>query len=229
MAVHFTTRLLAVRTSSGKIRIQFGHLEDECEQLLVITGPDVIVPPQLEMTDEQFDRWQFDLTSGTGFGLYFGETSVDAPLVEAQKTLEDIIPKGAVIADLFWARVNSDRSIGVRIVNTWHQPIPAFSLSVDYKYETPQPSRIGDTPSRHAGGATYFAQKSANDGMLRPNTPTEYYLHPAPFRALQSYAASLSPENFWIALRTAEREFDRVPGNVVAEFIEHATSQGGEE
>jgi hypothetical protein len=37
---------------------------------------------------------------------------------------------------------------------------------------------------------------------------------------LKSRAASMSPETHWIALRTADQEFDRISGGSVAEFLE---------
>jgi hypothetical protein len=59
---------------------------------------------------------------------------------------------------------------------------------------------------------------------LAQRVPVGYRLPPDFFQAIQSWVASMSPECYWIALQTDGEEFDRVPGQDVADFLD---SDGG--
>jgi hypothetical protein len=220
MAVRFTTRLQAVRTSPGKVRVKFGYLGDPCHELIVVTGPDVVLPPATEMSDEEFDRWQFDLTCNTEYSLSYQNLAVDTPLVEAEKTFEDEIPKGAVTAELFWPEARD--ALGCLVKSSWDRAIPNFSITADFKYDAPQPTDLGAVKSHMAGGSISFVlpQGSAHGKDLSPHVAVEYYLPPMFLTQMKSRAASMSPETHWLSLRTDNQEFDRIPGSVVADFLE---------
>jgi hypothetical protein len=50
MPVRVTCRLLVVRTESGKPRVQYGYLGDDCVRMLTVHGPQMVIPPTGEMT-----------------------------------------------------------------------------------------------------------------------------------------------------------------------------------
>jgi hypothetical protein len=202
--------------------LKFGYLGDDCEHRITVTGPDVVVPPGMEMSDAELSKWEFDLTCGTGYSLGWEKTPLDAPLVEARKTFEDEIPKGTVKTELFWARTNDDQEmLACRVISGWHMPIPKFSLTADYRFDVPQPT-AGIAKGRYAGGSDSFClpRDSVYGEDLYPRVTVEYYLPPMAISGLKSRAASMSPETHWIALRTADQEFDRISGGSVAEFLE---------
>jgi hypothetical protein len=64
----------------------------------------MVMPPADEMTDEELGRSEFALVNGTGFSYSLAGAPTDAPLVEAKRTHEDVIPRGAVAAELRWAQ-----------------------------------------------------------------------------------------------------------------------------
>jgi hypothetical protein len=206
---------------SGKIKLEYGYLGDDCERLLVVSGPRMLIPLENEMTDEEFDSWEFELLTDSGFFQSFSNTSIDAPLVEAKRTYEDEIPKGSVKAELFWMEVEGKRTVGVRLVSSWSRPIPGFSLSTDCRYDAPQPEQHGLVEAQVLGGSeSGFHALGAHTGRdLCPRVVNEFCLDPALMPPLLSRAASLSTESHWIALRTDGCEFDRIPGDVVAGFL----------
>jgi hypothetical protein len=110
----------------------------------------------------------------------------------------------------------------VRVTNEWDQAIPRFSLSTDYHYDAPQPEQMGTVPAQvFEGNDSIFSPMGPTmGGDLGPRMTLSFYLDPRVIDALRSRAASLSTDSHWIALRTDGYEFDRVPGKVVAEFLE---------
>jgi hypothetical protein len=223
MPIRFTCRLSAVRTESGKIRLCYQPLGEKHLRFLTIHGPEMVLPPEEEMTDEEFDRWEWDLCCRTGFSTSMESTPLDAPLVEARRTFEDQIPPGSVRAELFWAHNDAGaRTLGVRVTNEWNQPIPRFSLSTDCHYDAPQPEQMVSVPALALGEreSMFHPLGATTGGDLWPRLPVSFYLDPSVLGSLRSRAASLSTESQWIAMRTDGYEFDRIPGEMVAAFLD---------
>jgi hypothetical protein len=214
---------MAVRTESGNIRLQYGYLGDECERVFVIRGPGMVQPPDREMTEEEFDRWQFELTAGTDYSFEHSDTPIDSPLVEVKRTYEDQVPPGSMRAELLWPQNEvGQRTLAVRVTSEWDRPIPKFSLSIDFEHETPQPERLGNVPAQSLGGseAMFRPMRPTVGGGLWPRVPVEYILDPRVLPVLRSRVAALSPERYWISLRTDGYEFDRIDGQTVGAFLE---------
>jgi len=240
MAVTFTCRLLVVRTDTGKIRIKYGYLGDDCMHVFVVLGPRIFLPPEEELTDQEFDRLQSDLVS-TGFVIREGQRTphgVDAPLVEAKKTYEDEIPRGSVETELFWHRNDAgETTLGVRVTNRWNRTVPVFTPAVHYDNETPQPKSAG--VQRVGGDISLFHPLEPLSSVVKvsgvhplhrrdlwPQCSLAFYLDHRAMPELRSYAASLSPERYWIKLRTEGLEFDRIPGDVVGQFLDAEAEAG---
>jgi len=223
MPVKFICRLLVVRTESGKLRVQYGYLGDDCVRMLTVHGPQMVIPPSGEMTDEEFSRWEFELVAGTGFYYSLSNTPISSALVEATRTYEEHITKGTVQAELAWVQnEGGERTLAVRVTNGWTRPVPRFSLSTECHYDAPQPEQIGSVQAHALGGS---------ESMFHPMGPilgddlwtrvtVGFYLDPAMMVPLRSRVAALSTESYWIALRTDGQEFDRIPGEVLGAFLE---------
>jgi len=223
MPLRYTCRLLVVRSESGKLKVRYGWLGEDFERLLVIHGPGMIFPPEEEMTDEEFRRWELQTANGTGYTYSVSNTPEDAPLVEAKKTYEDEIPLGSVRPELLWAENESgERTLAVRVTSEWDRLIPQFSLATDCTYDAPQPEKVGDVQTHVMGesGRVFHPMDSGQGGDLWPGVPMGYYLDLRMLSKLRSRAASLSTESHWISLRTDGYEFDRIPGEMVAAFLD---------
>jgi hypothetical protein len=182
----------------------------------------MVLPPTEEMTEEEFTRWEFEMLTGTGYSYSFTSTSLDAPLVEAKRTYEDEIPKGMVQTKLDWAEnEEGERTLAVRVTNGWDQHIPNFSLSTECHYDAPQLITVGQTEARMLGGSeSMFHPIGFGGSDLWPTMTTGYALDLQVMPVLRSRVASLSTESYWIALRTDGYEFDRIPGEIVGEFLD---------
>lgn len=230
MPARFTCRLLLTRTPGGKLRVRYGPLGDECVRVLTYHSPEMLIPPEAEMTQEEFERWQYELTMRLGCAEYFAATPLDAPLVEATRTLEDAIPKGSVKSELTWARRGEDGEVTLAVViaNGWTRPVPDFSLVAAFRYEAPQSEMIGDIRAQLTGGtdAMFFPAEGGLSKELWPGQKRSYVLDPRALPSIKSRAAALSPESHWLSLRTAGQEFDKVPGAIVAQFLESELEAG---
>lgn len=82
MPVQITSRLLLVRTESGKLRLEYGDLDirgrTDFVRLVTINGPSMVEPPAEEMTDEEFKRWRLNLVTDSGFSLVAKATPLTA-------------------------------------------------------------------------------------------------------------------------------------------------------
>jgi hypothetical protein len=215
MPARFTCRLLIVRTASGRIRVRYGCLGDKCERVLVLHGPEMLIPPDHEMTDKEFELWEYQLAYSAGYTSRASRNvSVDSPLVEAKRTYEDEIPVDSVKAVLFWEQpALGGQTLAVRVTNTWAKVIPRFSLSCEDGNETVGPGRgVSNRDER-------FKPLKPFMGDLHPLMSAEFVLRPEAFPLFRSRAASLSIEQYWIALLTDGYEFDRIPGELVAKFL----------
>jgi hypothetical protein len=224
MPIQYTCRVLVVRTESGKLRVRYGHLSEEHVRFLTIHGPRMFLPPDGEMTDEEFARWEFETVHNTGFTYSYSPAPLDAPLVEAKRTYEDTIPKGVVRTKLFWGEFlgRRERTLGVRVTNGWNQHIPRFSLSADCHYDAPQPVQMGKTQVMMLIDSELMLPITDLVGIsdLRPTITVEWFLDPRALPVLRRGVDSLSTESYYIALRTYGYEFDRIPGEVVREFLD---------
>lgn len=225
MPVRFTCRLLVVPTESGKYRIKYGYLGEHCSRLLTINGPAMIQPPDNELTAQELDRWEFSLTNGTGYSFAYQQTSVDAPLVEARRTIEDMIPKGSVSWRLLpMQNDNGERTFAVELHNSWHEQIPKISLASCWENETPQ--EVRGFPAKMAvqdlGGSDMAFSRMTPIGLdsLPINYPIVFLYAMNFLETLQSRIAALSPERYWISLRTEGYEFDRIPGAELAALLD---------
>jgi hypothetical protein len=229
MPVRFTCRLLIVPTAGDKYRVQYGPLDDPQGRLLTVHSPEVVIPPTGEMTHDEVEQWEFKLVSKPGFYGSMENTSVDAPLVEAKRTVEDEIPPGSVRTELFWARNNrGDRTLAVRVTNGWDRPIPRFSLATVADYEAPQPWDIRGIDAQMLGGSeTFFHPMGPVVGPdFWPGRTAEFALDTRVLPSVRSRAAALSPESHRISLRTDGYEFDRIGGGRVAEFLMTEEDEG---
>jgi hypothetical protein len=223
MPVRFTCRLIVVRADRGKLRVKYGPLSDDFVRLLTLHGPEMIIPPDREMTEQELSEWEFRLVTGTGFYGSMQTTPEDAPLVEAKRTYEDQIPKGSVSTELFWADIEGGiRMLAVRVTNGWKRPVPTFSISADYRYDAPQPEQVGHTQAHVLSDSERMFRPLgvSFQGELWPRMTAEFALDPTALNCLQSRAASMSAETYWFALRTDGQEFDRIPGQVVGAFLD---------
>lgn len=235
MAVTFTCRLLLVRTESGKLKLKYGHLDEDCVRPVILKGPDVIIPPTQEMTEQEYNLWEYQRVKA-GFGIGYENTSPDDPLVVTKRTYEDVIPKGSIRTELYWVNLPDGRqTLGVRVTNGWNRMVPNFSLANSYQNNAPQPDRTGnDAKNRGSssnsmvfaamalGGseAAYQRVGMTKDGDLAPQKTVEFTLDPRSVASFRSRTAALSPENYWISLLTDGREFDRIPGKIVGAFLD---------
>lgn len=221
MPVRFTCRLLLIRTASETFRVEYGHLGSDCTEILQFTGPHVIMPPTQELTEEQLDEWRQTIAE-QGFNWFIEGVSENAPLVEAKRTYEDIIPKGSVKAELDIARNNETGQVtlAVRLKNQWRGKIPNVSVTTDHVAESPDMLNLGGITSEAVGGSETMLPMPGNLGKdLLPDRVYGFYLDPRFFEILKTRAVAFSPESHWITLRTDGHEFDRIPGKQVATFL----------
>jgi hypothetical protein len=215
MPLRFTCRLLVVRTAGGRLKVKYGYLGDKCERLLVLHGQEMLIPPDHEMTQDEFDRWEQQLAYSAGYTSSASKTvQPTAPLVEAKRTYEDEIPVGAVKTELFWAQPSPDsRTLAVRVTNAWGREIPRLSLSCEDRNETAGPVH------RAAGREERFKPLKPFMGDLFPHASAEFLFRSEALPLFLSRTAVLSTEQYWIALRTDGYEFDRIPGEVLEKFL----------
>jgi hypothetical protein len=134
----FTCRLHDVPTPDGKHRVEYGPLDDVRERILIIEGPQIVIPPKGAMTDEEFERWKKEMAAA-GYVCCYWAVQENAPLVEANRTYWDRIPKNAVQAELTWFKNEAgNTSIGVRVTNNWSRKIPEFSVVAASTYDATQ-------------------------------------------------------------------------------------------
>jgi hypothetical protein len=227
MPVRFTCRLIAVRTESGNLRVEYGPLGDGT--MLVVFGQSrcMILPPEGELTDEEYERWKHVTAAENQASIVHESTPLNAPLVEAKRTYEDVIPPGSVRAVLRWARDQAgQQTLAVEVTNEWERPIQGFFLATVCNYPQPQPMKTGNSGidfQVFSGTETMFTPMGRILGPdLYPRTPTGFALNPQVLPILRSRAASLSPEYHWIALLTDGYEFDRISGTMIAGFLDQA-------
>jgi hypothetical protein len=214
---------LVVRTESGKFRVKYGPLADASTGVITVHGPGMVLPPDTDMTQEELSRWHFELVNETGYYYSIENAPVTDAVVEATRTYEDEIPRGSVRAELFWAQINAgDRTLAVRVTNGWSRQIPKFSLSTDCHYDAPQPVEVGAVQGQWLGGSESMFHPIGfkTGGNFWPGLTLEFALDPMVMGPLRSRVAALSTESYWIALRTAGHEFDRIPGERVGAFVE---------
>lgn len=224
MPVRFTCRVLVFQLSNGNLRVRYGHpSEKDVVRGLVLHGLKMLLPPDQEMTPDEYKNWETGLLAA-GFQRSWGMRSDGdgKAMVEITRTYEDEIPRGAVQARLGWVE-DGPGTLSVEVASSWTQEIPAFSLSLDYQHAL-QPLKVGNTVVRTAGGsdAMFRPIDGLPQGDLWPRKTRVYALDTAGLAALRSRAASLSPEDYWLSLRTDDYEFDRVGGRELAEFLDAA-------
>lgn len=218
MAVRYTCRLILVPSSSAPdtFRLRYGYLGDGAGCLTAI-GPEMVHPPaDLELSALEWKRW----LTARGWTLALAKTAHTAPLVEATRTVEDLIPSGAVSARLFWADTSEGRTLGVEVCSTWGEMIPDVSLAACYRNEAPQPLGIrAQLPGGRSHAFFHLNGGARAVALIGPRSGAAFALDPDALPALRSRAAALSPESHWLAILTGGHEFHRVPGDVVAQFL----------
>lgn len=230
MPIRYSSYLLVTDAGEGRVRLRYGHIT-EADRLLVVTGPQPVTPPGREFTRAEFDRWQFDLTCGTGYGIRL-DWSINPnkphPAVEVSRTYEDEIPKGSVSWALAWMRSSQthEPTVGVTVRNGWDRPIPEFCLAAafDAGMNLPVPGAPAELGLRDAGAGSESAfvrvGPPIGGGDLVPHLPAAFAFSLDFYPGLRDRAAVLSPDQHWIELRTAGYEFDRIPGKAVADFLD---------
>ncbi|WP_439623391.1 hypothetical protein [Gemmata sp.] len=153
-----------------------------------------------------------------------------APLIEAARTVGDVIPKGSVRWRLGIAQAPSgERTLGVELMNTWSEPIPDVSLKTVWEAHTPRPAvgMPGNVGGLETGGyESFFLRMTPAGGeSLPPNFPVRFAYECTQFAILQGRAAMMSPEHHWIALCTNGHEFDRIPGGEIAAHLDAADTK----
>jgi hypothetical protein len=240
MPIRYTTRLIAVRTEAGSLRVLCAapvdvHHRQACERFVTFEGPRVVQPPAGELSDAEFNRWQYGVAEEPGFRLVPPDPDLNlltAPLVEWRLTVEDLVPAGAVTWSLAWVR-NPDgvRTVGVACSSSWNRTIPNFSLAAVWEAQEPQP--VPDAPPEldlRLRGESYhaFTRVSVGGPALNPGLPGVFAFDPSWLPEWRSAAASLSPEHHWVALETDGHEFARIPGAAVAGFFDRPEPADGE-
>lgn len=232
MPVRFTCRVSVFRAPSGKFRLRYAPLnimhappEETPVRLLTINGPSMIIPPDAEMTAAELDRWEFATVHETGCSYTFEMTPGNAPLVEAHRTIEDLIPKGSVKWQFQELEDRAGRrTFGIVLRSTWRGQIPRFSLATCWENESPQiqpgmPAHLG---VRELSGSESVFHRMTPIGMdaLPPNIEIPFAYDARSLDSFLSRMASLSPERYWISLLTEGHEFDRIPGPQVSAFLD---------
>ena len=203
MTTRYICRLLITRGSSGNVRIEYGPLDNLSARVLMVEGPRVLVPPSDELTDDEFQGWQRALLNDQGFSILHGKTPIDAPLVEAKRLCGEVIPPGTVRVELFWPTVESrDRTLGVRIQNSWDRDIPDFSLALAGPDETL---------------VALINRRGQVSECLPPGVGSEYFLTPDMIDQLRGKPTSFGTCR--IVLRTETLEIDCIGGEVLAGFL----------
>lgn len=234
MPNRYTTYLIVVPTSTGKLRLQYGHpLDAPHGRTVLLTGPEPVLPPDREFTEEELKDWRNQKIFEAGFSLSGGRPmnpKKHCPIIEVLKTIEEQIPKGSIEWAFAWLKVPGydDELLTIRVVNRWNLPIPDFSMATAYEAEQTDPSMPAEWGAVQTGGsdsAFRLIGPPIGLGSLYPTIPAVYALDPPFLSRARSRVDVLSPEDNWIELRTAGYEFDRIPSNALAAFLDSAASE----
>ncbi len=233
MPVRYTSRLIVVDTPSCKVQVKYGYLGNCRRQtgrggrsIFVFEGDSIVVPPTEEMTEAETFQWERSLVETMGFAsIRRSSIDLNAPLVEAKKTIEDEIPKGSVEYKLLCTRrAEGEMLIGVELSNKWKHHIPNISVNSVWEAQSPQPMEpTGSGIVAMMVGASESAFRREPDGdhaSLAPKIPALFASDQQATREMRSRAVALSPEHHWLALCTDGYEFDRIPGAIVAGFFD---------
>jgi hypothetical protein len=222
MPALFTCRLTAVRTPSGRYRIEYGPLPPAPRDdawVLTLTGPAVAVPPPGEVADP----WEWAAAEWGPRGFRVNVTADPPPgsaLVEASRPGDPIpdphdpIPEGGVVPALWWAPTASGgQTFAVRLYNGSGRTIHCLTAVAEQAHDAPCPWGQ-DT----AGGITLDPVRPLPE-VFTPGESVNLVLDPRRLNDFQNRAAVLPVEGHWISLRSRGREFDRIRGGLIAWFL----------
>ncbi len=171
-----------------------------------VVGPCPVELPCGPLDDAELSRWIDDFQRrGFTWGLAVGESGLAVEEVAAELTAE---ARRQVV--LFTA-MEWQRRLGVgepllAVVLTNAGPVPVPGLRVSW----------------HGAGQTFEVRPEFPfGGVLAPGEAAAFVLAGEQLGWSRSHAAALSPEDYYISVRSGEWELARVPGRVAGELVEH--------
>lgn len=251
MPARFTCRLVVTKHENGKVSVGYAPLVDldNERQPLILRGPTIVIPPEGEMTEDEYKFWLDELTALKRYTtppLERFDTS--APLVEAIRTYEELIPRGSIRAELEWLDHGEQQLLCVILENTSDLIIPRVSLKTVCKADLPTEWKIGEADGQLTGsteemfspvldiavlGREEVKLPEARLKKLRrldqslssrgkefyAGKPKAWVLDSDFLPTIKNRAAFMSPEKHWISVMTDGYEFGRIPGDQIATFL----------
>jgi hypothetical protein len=137
---------------------------------------------------------------------------------------EEDVPdaKGALVkADLeTYQREGQRKSLLVTVANIGKVPVPQLSVHWVGEHEAPQPIQVGSVQALDLGGTMNLLPAASFRGTLGPGDSTSFLLDERMIDGVLNQIASLSPERYWISVRSGESEILRLDGCAIGAFIE---------
>jgi len=156
--------------------------------------------------------------------LRFGGAKIDQEAGDDGEVATDLLANATARLDRFEAAdcpvtlavtVRNDGQVRIRDVQVWWV----------MENETPQPVQGVSFAATELGGSLSLIRERSFSGALMPGCSTQFLLDPRTLSILRSQVAALSPERYWIAVRSGHQEIARVSGAAAGDFLERITPQ----
>lgn len=223
MASKFKSRFWTYARVDGKITFSWDwpptpSPDSDRYRGYTLFGPEPVELPKEPLTVEEFRAWR-DSYLFRGYGQDFSTTSPSDPPIEEMPDYQD----AAAFADTVSAIRLEGNTVVVEVTNSSPVPIQMFGVDWRYENETPQPTKGTSIESfEMAGSFTAFRPKNAVpfDHTLAPGASKEFELIERHLPTIRAYIAALSPERYWVSMRSGDHEIGRIDGSEVAEVID---------
>jgi hypothetical protein len=229
----FITHLQLTRTRRGKIKVSYRVCEADFLNVLTLWGPGFLKKlPDKPMKPVEFAAWTENLIRDdcelgwepNSHRLKNTDSNRVTPIdyISVKELLLHTVC--SVNTWIFKPPDDKSRTMCIEMSNRGRETIPAFSIALVHRHEVPQPNPkvplLG--PHAHVLSQPITLRK---DGLnyesdLAPGQTVAFALSPDQYRTALSHAASLSPENQWIAMRIRGHEFERLEGKYLADLLE---------
>jgi hypothetical protein len=150
--------------------------------------------------------------------------ALDLPPVE-----EEDVPDGVgvlVKADIeTYQREGKRRTLLVTVANIGNLPVRQLSVHWVGEHEAPQPIQVGKVQALDLGGTMNLLPATSFSGTLGPGDRTSFLLDERMIDGVLSQIASLSPERYWVSIRSGESEVLRLDGCAIGAFIEEVDAE----
>jgi hypothetical protein len=108
----------------------------------------------------------------------------------------------------------------VLVCNRGTEPLRDLSVHWVFENEVMQPVEGISVPAQEVGGSFGLGDEESFEGTLEPGRLVPFVLDFRMLDAVLSHAAGLSPERYWLSVRSGDQEIYRVDGRVAGAHVE---------